>query len=71
MNSTTLTLADATVAALVQINSGTPALPRRSYSTMHEAIEQVKERKPLAEVKSGLELALVEMDEQGKAGRAA
>lgn len=33
MNSTNLSLADATLAALVQINTGTPELPRRSYST--------------------------------------
>ena len=33
MNSSNLSLADATLAALVQINTGTPHLPRRSYST--------------------------------------
>lgn len=33
MNSTNLSLADATLAALVQINTGTPELPRRSYTS--------------------------------------
>jgi len=33
MNSTNLSLADATLATLVQINTGTPELPRRSYTT--------------------------------------
>lgn len=40
---------------------------RRIVDAMHEAMEQIKERKPLSEVKSGLELALVELEEQGKA----